>query len=228
MTFSIVARCPRTGQLGVGAITAMVGVGKIACHAQAKAGAVSSQAFMNPYHAYDGLRLMQRGRSAQETLDMLLAVDPGAPFRQVGIVDARGRAAAYTGSKTFDWCGDVVGDGFAVQGNRLVGPETVEETARVFQDSAELDLVERIVRALEAGEATGADKQGALSGTVQVYGEEEYPLWDLRADHAEDPAAELRRLQKELGEELLPSILKLPTRDDPLGEMVREQLEGDG
>jgi uncharacterized Ntn-hydrolase superfamily protein len=224
MTFSIVARCDRTGQLGVGAITAMVGVGKIACHAQAGVGAVSSQAFMNPYHAYDGLRLMAAGRPAQEALDMVLAVDPGAAYRQVGFVDRHGRAAVFTGEQAFDWAGDLVGEGFAVQGNRLVGRETLEETARVFRDNPELELVERIVRALEAGEATGADTEGALSGTVQVYGVEEYPLWDIRADHAEDPAAEIRRLQAELGELLLPAVAQLPTRDDPLGQMVREQL----
>ena len=224
MTFSIVAHCPRTGQVGVGALTAMVGVGKIACHAQAGAGAVSSQANMNPYHAYDGLQLMAAGRPAQEALDMVLAVDPGAAFRQVGFVDRHGRVAAHTGEQNFDWSGDLVGDGFALQGNRLVGPETLQEAAAAFAADPALDLAERILRALEAGESTGADTQGALSGTVQVYGQEAYPIWDLRADHAEDPAAELRRLHDELGEALLPSIEKLPTRDDPLGQMVREQL----
>ncbi|WP_040340113.1 DUF1028 domain-containing protein [Candidatus Blastococcus massiliensis] len=224
MTFSIVARCPRTGEIGVGALTAMVGVGKIACHARSGAGAISSQASMNPYHAYDGLPLLDAGRSAQETLDMVLAVDPGAEFRQVGVVDRRGRVAVHSGARTLDWSGDRVGEGYALQGNRLVGPETLEEAAAAFEAHPELDLVERILRALEAGEATGADREGALSGSVLVHGQEAYPLWDLRADHARDPAAELRRLHDELGELLAPAISKLPTREDPLGQMVREQL----
>lgn len=226
MTFSLVARCPRTGQIGVGALTAMVGVGKIACHAQAGAGALSTQAATNPYHAYDGLPLLAAGRPAQEVLDMLLVADPGAEFRQLGIVDVHGRVATHTGDRTSDWSGDLQGDGFAVQGNRLVGPETLEETAAAFRADPELDLVERVLRALEAGESTGADREGALSGTVQVYGREAYPLWDLRADHAEDPAAELRRLHDELGEHLLPAIAGLPTRDDPLGDMARELRHG--
>lgn len=224
MTFSIVARCRRTGQVGVGALTAMVGVGKIACHAQAGAGAVSTQAFTNPYHAYDGLPLMPAGRPAQEALDMVLAVNPGAAFRQVAFVDPSGRVAVHTGDQTSDWSGDRVGNGFAVQGNRLVGAETVEETAAAFASSPELDLAERLLRALEAGEATGADREGSLSATVEVYGEESYPLWDLHVDHAPEPAAEPRRLHRELGESLLPVIAQLPTRADPLGRMVREQL----
>jgi uncharacterized Ntn-hydrolase superfamily protein len=226
MTFSIVAHCPRTGQVGVGALTAMAGVGKITCHAQAGAGAISTQAFPNPYHAYDAFRLLAAGRPAQEVLDMLLAVDPGKEHRQIGLVDTHGRVAVHSGSGILDWSGDLVRDGFAVQGNRLVGPETLEETARAFEAHTDKDLAERLLEALEAGEATGADKQGAVSGTIQVYGVEAYPLWDMRADHAEDPAAELRRLYDSLAEELLPSILKLPTRDDPLGQSLREQLEG--
>lgn len=222
MTFSLVARCPRTGQVGVGALTATAGVGKIACHARAGAGAISSQAAMNPYHASDGLPLLAADRTAQEVLDMVLAVDPGAEFRQVGIVDARGRVAVHTGSRTLDWSGDLVGDGFAVQGNRLVGRVTLEATAAAFAADPDLDLAERLLRALEAGEATGADREGALSGTVLVHDREAYPLWDLRADHAEDPAAELRRLHRELGEALLPAIAALPTREDPLGQMARD------
>lgn len=222
MTFSLVAHCPRTGQVGVGALTAMVGVGKIACHARTGAGALSSQAAMNPYHAYDGLPLLAAGRSAQETLDMVLAGDPGAEFRQVGVVDVQGRAAVHTGERTSDWSGDLVGDGYAVQGNRLVGRETLEAAAAAFEADPEQDLVERLLRALEAGEATGADREGALSATVLVHGREAYPLWDLRADHAEDPAAELRRLHAELGEVLLPAIAALPTRADPLGQMARD------
>lgn len=220
MTFSIVARCPGTGHLGVAAVTASVGVGKIACHAVAGVGAVSSQAAMNPYLAYDALRLMAAGRPAQEALQMVLSADPGAAVRQVGVVDAAGRTAVHTGDRTLAWSGDLVGDGFAVQGNRLVGRETLEATAEAFTGSEGQPLVERLLRALEAGEATGADREGALSGSVTVYGSEEYPLWDLRADHAPDPAAELRRLQGELGH----LVDDLPTRADPLGEMARRAL----
>ena len=226
MTFSVVAHCPRTGEFGVGALTAMVGVGKLACHARAGAGAFASQATLNPYLAYDGLRLLGAGRPAQEALDMVLAGDPGREVRQCGVVDATGRVAAFTGARTIDWSGHLLGDGFAVQGNRLVGRETLEAAARAFAADPGLDLSERILRALEAGEATGADTDGALSATLTVYGVEEYPLWDLRVDHADDPAAELRRVHKQIGDQLLPAIERLPTRDDPMGALAREQLEG--
>jgi uncharacterized Ntn-hydrolase superfamily protein len=224
MTFSLVARCPRTGQLAVGAVTAMVGVGKLVSHVQPAAGAAASQATMNPDLAYDGLRLMAAGRPAEQALEMVLAADPGRTVRQCGFVDPTGRAAAHTGELCADWSGHIVGDGFSAQGNRLVGRETLEEVVRVFVARPDLDLGERVLQALEAGETTGADKEGAKSATLTVVGAEEYPLWDLRADHADDPAGELRRLQKELGEQLLPEIHKLPTRDDPLGQAAREQL----
>jgi uncharacterized Ntn-hydrolase superfamily protein len=225
VTFSLVARCPRTGHVAVGALTAMVGVGKLACHASAQIGAVATQATTNPYLAYDALHLLAAGRPADEALAMVLAADPGREVRQVGLVDARGRVAVHTGNLTLDWSGHLVGDGCAAQGNRLVGPQTLSATVEAFLARPDLDLAERVLQALEAGEATGADREGARSATLTVMGDQLYPLWDLRVDHAPDPAAELRRLHRELEQRLLPHIARMPTRDDPLGQAAREQLE---
>ncbi|WP_433386043.1 DUF1028 domain-containing protein [Micromonospora sp. KLBMP9576] len=228
MTFSIAARCPRTGQLGVGALTARPAVGKLVAHVHSGGGAVATQATPNPFLAYDGLPLLGEGRSPQDVLAELLARDPGREVRQVGMVDRQGRSHAFTGSLTKDWAGHRIGPGYAVQGNRLVGPETLTEIVRVFGGSRELDLAERLVLAIEAGEETGGDRDGARSATVTVIGDQPYPLWDVRVDDAEHPALELRRLHGVFQEEVLPTIQWLPTRDDPMGEAARQALETQG
>lgn len=208
MTFSITARCPRTGQLGVGALTAMMGVGKLCTYARAGVGAVASQATMNPYLGIDGLRLMAEGTTpAPDVLKSLIDQDPGRDVRQAGMVDAHGRVGAWTGRHTIRWSGHREGDQVTAQGNRLVGPETLDAALEAFAEHADRDLAERLLLALEAGESTGADTKGTLSGTIYVVDTEEYPLWDLRVDHADDPAAALRKLFQESSEKLVPQGL---------------------
>ncbi|MEU7932886.1 DUF1028 domain-containing protein [Micromonospora echinofusca] len=224
MTFSIAARCPRTGQLGVGALTAGPAVGKLVAHVDCSGGAVATQATHNPFLAYDGLPLLAEGRSPQDVLTGLLARDPGREVRQVGMVDRQGRSYAFTGSRAREWAGHHTGPGYAAQGNRLAGPATLAEIVRVFEDSQELDLAERLVLAIEAGEEAGGDRHGARSATVTVISDQPYPLWDVRVDDADHPARELRRLHCLFQEEVLPMIQQLPTRDDPMGEAARRQL----
>ncbi|WP_434740251.1 DUF1028 domain-containing protein [Micromonospora sp. SH-82] len=226
MTFSIVARCPRTGHLGVAALTATAGVGKLLSHVRTGAGAVATQATHNPYLAYDGLPMLADGHSPREVLDTLLARDPGREVRQAGIVDAHGHAYAFTGAQTLPWSGQHVGEGFAAQGNRLAGPETLDAIVTAYQDNPDLDLVERLLSAIEAGEHNGGDRDGAGSATITVTGEEPYPLWDLRVDDHADPAAELRRLYGVFQEQMLPIVRGLPTRDDPMGPSARQVLDG--
>ncbi|MEX0653031.1 MAG: DUF1028 domain-containing protein [Phycisphaeraceae bacterium] len=223
MTFSIVARCPRTGQFGVGAVTGMVGVGKLASHARSLTGAVATQAFTNPYYGIDGLRLLADGLSAPEALEHMLACDPRREKRQVGIVDSHGRVAAFTGSLCAEWAGHRMGIGYTTQGNRLVGPATLDVTAQAFEDNADKDLAMRILIALEAGQATGADRQGAESGSIYVVDQEEYPLWDMRVDNSRRPIDEMRELYRVFAEELIPQMEKLPTRDDPEGQLYHGQ-----
>ncbi|MFF5056536.1 DUF1028 domain-containing protein [Micromonospora sp. NPDC000663] len=224
MTFSIAARCPRTGHLGVGALTARPAVGKLVAHVQSGAGAVATQATPNPFLAYDGLPLLAEGRSPEDVLTELLARDPGREVRQVGLVDRQGRSYAFTGSRTRDWAGHHTAPGYAVQGNRLVDGQTLAAIVRAFEDSRELDLAERLVLAVEAGEEAGGDRHGARSATVTVIGDQPYPLWDVRVDDAEQPALELRRLHGVFRDEVLPTIRELPTRDDPMGEGARQSL----
>lgn len=224
VTFSIAARCPRTGQLGVAALTAMAGVGKLATHVRAGVGAAATQAATNPFLAYDGLALLGDGAAPEDVLRRLVDADPGRDVRQAALVDAHGRSAAHTGARTADWSGHRLGPDYAVQGNRLVGPEALDDVVGIFLDRADLDLAERFVLAIEAGEATGGDRDGAQSATITVVGQEEYPLWDLRVDDAADPAAELRRLHGLFREQVLPAVHGLPTRADPMGGTARALL----
>ncbi|MGW4501342.1 DUF1028 domain-containing protein [Micromonospora sp. NPDC004336] len=224
MTFSIAARCPRTGQLGVGALTAGPAVGKLVAHVHSGVGAATTQATCNPFLAYDGLPPLGDGRAPRDVLTELLARDPGREVRQVGMVDTQGRSYAFTGSRAAGWAGHHTGPGYAAQGNRLTGPETLAEIVRVFEDSPELDLAERLVLVIEAGEAAGGDRHGARSATVTVTCDQPYPLWDVRVDDADDPARELRRLHGVFREQVVPTVQRLPTRQDPMGEAARQAL----
>jgi uncharacterized Ntn-hydrolase superfamily protein len=223
MTFSIAARCPRTGQLGIAISTAVPAVGALAVFVRAGAGAVASQAWVNPYLGVDGLDLLAEGRTAHETLDTLIAADPGASSRQLGIVDAAGRVAAFTGSGCPDWCGHIEGDGFTVQGNILVAG-TIEAMAESAAATAALPLDERLMRALEAGQAAGGDKRGRQSAALKVVGTEAYGLVDLRVDDHADPIAELRRILELSRAQLAPLVAALATRDNPAGGAVADSL----
>lgn len=185
-------------------------------------GAIATQSWVNPYLGIDGLRLLAEGLSAQDALDRLISEDPGRDDRQLGIVDAQGRAAAYTGRGCVTWAGHVVGDGFSVQGNMLVGEETVVRMAEAARDGTALDLPERLMRVLEAGQAAGGDKRGRQSAALKVYHVEEYPWLDLRVDEHPDPVAELRRVLEVAKLQLMPFIGGMPSRRNPLGGIPQE------
>lgn len=208
----------------MGAITAEMGVGKLVSHAQAGVGAVATQALINPYLGFDGLHHLGSGLDAEQALGRVIDADPGRDFRQCGMVDGQGRAAAWTGEKTLDWSGHRIGPDHATQGNRLVGPETLLAVSASFEETGHLRLAERLLLCLEAGEETGADIDGALSGVIYVMDREEYPMWDIRVDHSDDPAAALRDLYGKYDELLLPQVRKLSTRDDPVGDLTRETM----
>ena len=214
MTFSIVARCARTDQVGVAAATAVQAVGKLACHAIARVGAIASQAMTNPYLAYDGLRLLQRGESAPQALRRVLATDADAEKRQVGVVDLQGRTAAWTGREAIPWAGHLAGRGCTVQGNRLAGPQVLESALASMHDTEHLDLAERLTLALLAGDTAGGDLQGERSVNVLVFSTEEYALCDIRIDDHEAPMEELRRLFAVYQEKILPLVRNLPKRSD--------------
>ena len=221
-TFSIVGRCYRTGQLGAAVSTADVGAGRLVTWAKAGVGAVATQSWPSLYLAIDGLGMMKEGASAQEALDRVLADDPGRGVRQLGMVDSRGGSASFSGDDCTPWYGEVIGPNFAAQGNMLIRGKTVSAMAESFAATQHLDLAERLLQALEAGQAGGGDMRGRQCSALLVVDREEYPLWDLRVDEHPQPVAELRRIFEIARLQLLPFVEGLPTRANPLGSLSDE------
>ena len=190
-TFSIVAHDPRAQEWGVAVQSKFLAAGAVVSWAQAGAGAVATQSYANVSFGPEGLALMTGGLSAQETLERLIAGDEGRARRQVGIVDAQGRAATFTGDGCHDWAGGLAGSHYAVQGNILVSGATVEAMAQAFEES-EGELADRLVASLAAGQVAGGDRRGQQSAAVLVvrpeggYGGYTDRYMDLRVD--DDPA----------------------------------------
>jgi len=215
MTFSIVARCSRTGQLGVAVSTAVPAVGAMCPFVRAGVGALSTQSWVNPYLALQALDMMAAGTPGPQALEDVLLRDDARHLRQIGAVDASGRASAWSGEGCTGWFGHVVGDGFAVQGNMLAGEATVTEMVRAFRASEARDLAERLLLAIEAGQAAGGDKRGRQSASLKVHSTEDYPLVDLRVDEHARPVAELRRVYTIAKLQLLPFVQGMPKKGGP-------------
>lgn len=198
-TFSIVAADLATGDLGIAVASKFLACGAVVPWASAGAGAVATQSFANTAYGPDGIRMMRDGLSARDALAKLLADDPDRDLRQVGLVDARGGAAAHTGPGCYPWAGHHVGDGFTCQGNILVGQDTVDAMAAAFR-VAKGELSGRLVTALAAGDKAGGDKRGRQASAVYVvrpkggYGGMNDVLVDLRVDDHPEPLPELKRL----------------------------------
>lgn len=217
MTFSLIAQCPNTGQFGVAATTAVPAVGKLLTHATAGAGAVATQARLNPYLGLDGVRLLSQGISAMDALEQLKLSDPCIEQRQFSLLDCQGRTAAWTGSQCLDWAGHRESAGYCVQGNRLEGPEVLDAIEESFLKSEGQPLCRRMIGALVAGGRAGGDRDGALSATLYIVECEEYPLWDIRVDEHSSPIEELQRLYGVFEKDVIPHIREMPTRSNPGG-----------
>ena len=177
----------------------VLAVGAVVPYAQGGVGAVATQAFANTTYGPKGLALLRKGLTPEQVLKRLLAEDKDREQRQVGIVDAKGRAAAFTGKKCLPWAGHLVGKGYTVQGNILAGEQVVKAMAQAFE-STKGELAERLMAALEAGEAAGGDARGKQSAALLVvrkgggYGGFDDRYIDLRVDDHPEPVKELRRL----------------------------------
>jgi uncharacterized Ntn-hydrolase superfamily protein len=229
-TYSIVACDLDAAQWGVAVQSKFLAVGSVVPWGEPGAGAVATQSYANPRYGPDGLALLRRGRSAQEVVDELTAADDGRAHRQVGVVDANGGAATFTGESCQDWAGGRTGDGYAAQGNILVSAATVDALADTFEESRG-PLAERLLAALAAGQAAGGDSRGQQSAALLVverdggYAGLSDTLVDLRIDDHERPIEELHRLygihQALFGK--TPRSEWLPL-DDELRNEVRERL----
>ena len=230
MTFSIAARCPRNGMLGVATASKALGAGALVPYVRSGVGAIASQSFVNPYLGIDGLVLLDQGLPAERAIERLIEDDPGRDLRQLGIVDKEGRAAAYTGARCIDWAGQVLGGGYVCLGNILVGEDVIKAMAAAFERGAEEDLPERLVQALEAGQAVGGDRRGRQSAGVYVMAAEDYPLVNVRVDDHSDPVPELRRLLEVWKQEEMGWMQYMSRRDDPIPGWdavgrIREQID---
>jgi uncharacterized Ntn-hydrolase superfamily protein len=198
-TYSIAACDLDAGQWGVAVQSKFLAVGSVVPWAEPGAGAVATQSYANPRYGPDGLALLREGRSAQDVVDELTRADQGRDQRQVGVVDARGGAATFTGSGCHDWAGGRTGDGYAAQGNILVSGETVDALADTFESTSGA-LAVRLLASLRAAQAAGGDRRGQQSASLVVverdggYAGLSDTLVDLRVDDHERPIEELARL----------------------------------
>lgn len=218
-TFSIVARCPRSGMLGVAVSTAVPAVGAMCPFVRTGVGAVSTQSWVNPYLASQALDLMQQGVPGPQALERVLADDDARDLRQIGVVDGQGRAASWSGPSCTTWFGQIVGDQFAIQGNMLVGEATLSAMAQAFRSSIAEPLAERMMRALEAAQAAGGDKRGKQSAALRIHHQEDYAWLDLRVDEHGAPVAELRRVYEIAKLQLLPFVEGMPKKGAPAGPL---------
>lgn len=198
-TYSIVARDPATGELGVAVQSHWFSVGSNVSWAEAGVGAVATQAFIEPSYGALGLEMMRSGRSAPDTLKGLIAADGGRDFRQVAMIDAQGRVAAHTGSKAIPAAGHYVGKDFSVEANLMLKDTVWPAMARAFE-SAQGDLADRMLAALDAAQAEGGDIRGKQSAALIVVRAKSTGrpwadrVFDLRVDDHAEPLRELRRL----------------------------------
>ena len=239
-TYSIVGCDLEARQWGVAVQSKFLAVGSVVPWAEAEVGAVATQAYANPGYGPNGLTLLREGLSASEVVERLTAADDGRDDRQLGVVDAQGGSASWTGPGCNDWAGGRTGSCYAAQGNILVGEETVAALAETFEASRDRPLAERLLEALAAAQAAGGDSRGQQSAALLVvernggYAGLSDVLVDVRVDDHEQPIGELRRIY-ELHQQLFgrtPERFWLPLEgalrdevDERLGRLGFDSLE---
>lgn len=200
-TFSVVARDPSNGDFGIVVQSKFPAVGSVVPWAKAEVGAIATQAWANVSYGPRGLDLLMAGKTASETLRILLKEDSGAQHRQVGIVDKNGHAVSHTGKECMNWAGHYVGKGFACQGNILASEDVITNMASAYE-KAEGDLIDKLFAAINAGQAAGGDRRGMQSAAILVVrkeggyegGNDRYV--DVRVDEHPSPIKELERIFK--------------------------------
>ena len=225
MTYSIVARDPSTGHLGIAVASRFFAVGGIVPHVRGGIGAAATQAFVNPLNGVDGLAMLGAGQAPEAIVAELAARDDGRDQRQFHMIDATGRNAAFTGEKCIDWAGHLIADNVSVAGNMLAGPEVIAATLATYQKTAGKPLAERLLEAMQAGENAGGDKRGKQSAALVIYRDQDYAWLNIRADDHTDPLAELRRLYAVASERYLYVAETMATRQNPSGMIDRREID---
>lgn len=225
MTWSIVARDPRTGAFAVAVTTCNLAVGATCPFVRAGVGAVSTQSISNRYLGPAILDAMARGLAPAAAIESALAGDEGAGLRQVHAVDAKGRSAAWTGRNCVAWAGDETGPDVSFAGNMLANERVVPATAATYRAQAELKLPERMLTALDAGQAEGGDRRGRQSAALVLVSTEDFPDINLRVDDHPDPLVELRRLLGLWRMMAEPRLDRAPSKANPSGFTDMDAIE---
>ncbi len=230
-TFSIAAYDSATQELGIAVQSRAFSVGMAVPWAEAGVGAIATQASTNETFGPAGLAMLRAGKPAPEVMRALLDADSGNAHRQLGVVDARGRSANFTGKLCSDWAGGVTGPGYAIQGNILAGEAVVKGMERAFLDTGG-ELAERLLAALVAGQAAGGDKRGMESAAIVVVRpSEQYPEYrtryvDLRVEDHKDPINELIRVYRLLeGQRLAEAHIRYAQYYEKAGKKDLARLE---
>jgi uncharacterized Ntn-hydrolase superfamily protein len=225
MTWSIVAHDSKTGAFAVAVATKAFAVGASCPFVRAGVGAVSTQSMTNRYLGPAILDGLARGLPPAAAIEGALAGDAGSGIRQVHAVDRFGRTAAWTGGNCVEWCGSVSAEGISVAGNMLAGEPTVRQTLRTWNTGDDLAMPERLMAAMQAGEAAGGDRRGKQSAAMVMITTEDFPDLNLRVDDHVEPLTELRRL---LGMWRIEGVARLgsaPSKANPSGVTDLDQIE---
>jgi uncharacterized Ntn-hydrolase superfamily protein len=224
MTWSILARDPATGTLGVAVASRFFAVGAICPVVEGRVAALATQALVNPMYAVHAMPRLRANEPPDAVLASLVSPDPGADQRQFHILDSLGRIAQHTGQNCVSWAGHVSAENVSVAGNMLAGEATVRATMEAYL-SATGSMAERLLTALEAGEKAGGDKRGKQSAGLKIASNDPYPDLDIRADDHPDPLAELRRLHRVSLERFAVFRRLLPGNDSAWGTLDRPTID---
>lgn len=224
LTYSIVARDPTSGEMGVAVASRFFAVGSLVPHIRHNI-AIATQAFVNPMWGVEGARRLTAGESADSVMADFVARDAGQAIRQAHMIDAAGHSVAHTGKNCIDWAGHKIAPGVSVAGNMLTGSEVVENTLSCYLDNASMNFVDRLLTAMEAGEAAGGDKRGRQAAGLRIHCTQDYPILDLRADDNGDPLAELRRLNAVAQERAVHFAKTFPSAENFSGTTDRTELD---
>jgi len=225
MTWSIVAHDPATGAFAVAVTTCNLAVGAHCPFVRAGVGAVSTQSITNRYLGPAILDGLARGLAPADAIEGALAGDEGRHLRQVHAVDSKGRSAAWTGRNCVEWCGHETRAHVSVSGNMLAGDAVVPDTLRQYEAGGTLALPERLMAALDAGQAAGGDRRGRQSAAMVVTTTEDFPDINLRVDDHAEPLAELRRLLGLWRRDAEPRLRTAPSRANPSGLIDLDVME---
>lgn len=224
MTWSILVRDPATGALGAAVASRFFAVGGLCIHVEGGVAALATQALVNPMYAVHAMPRLRDGEGAQAVLRSLVEPDPLHAQRQFHILDARGEIAQHSGPDCITWAGHEAGQDISVAGNMLAGPQVVQATLEGYL-AAKGSMAERLLSAMEAGEAVGGDKRGKQSAGLKICIRDPYPDLDIRSDDHPDPLADLRRLHRISLERYAVFRRFLAGRDSPWGERDRAVIE---